>query len=61
MDPCEKVSKLLQCGKENMPDAVAGIMNNVENALDVCHCCIFLTKHTTFIFFAGATYKSSSQ
>jgi len=37
MDLCDKVSKLLQCGKENSPDAVAGLMNNLENAMTVSH------------------------
>jgi len=35
MDLCAKASKLLKCGEENSPDAVAGLMNNLENALTV--------------------------
>jgi hypothetical protein len=35
MDPCDKASKLLQCGKENSPEAVAGLMNNLENEMTV--------------------------
>jgi hypothetical protein len=35
MDACDKVTKLLQCGKDNSPEAVAGIMNNLENAITV--------------------------
>jgi hypothetical protein len=30
MDECDKASQLLQCGKENSPEAVAGLMNNLE-------------------------------
>jgi hypothetical protein len=35
MDPCDKASKLLQCGKENSPEAVAGLMSNLENEMTV--------------------------
>jgi hypothetical protein len=35
MDECDKVSSLLQCGKDNSPEAVAGIMDNLENAMMV--------------------------
>jgi len=35
MDPCDKVAKLLKCGKDNSPDAVAGLMQNLENAITV--------------------------
>jgi hypothetical protein len=35
MDPCDKVTKLLQCGKDNSPGAVSGLMNNLENAITV--------------------------
>jgi hypothetical protein len=35
MDACDKVSKLLQCGKDNSPDAVSGLMNNLENSITV--------------------------
>jgi len=37
MDACDKVSKMLQCGKENSPDAVASLMNNIENTLTVTY------------------------
>jgi hypothetical protein len=35
MDACDKVAKLLQCGKENSPEAVSGLMQNLENAMTV--------------------------
>jgi hypothetical protein len=41
MDACDKASKLLQCGKENAPEAVAGLMNNLENAMTVYYTILF--------------------
>jgi len=35
MDPCDKVSRLLKCGKDNSPEAVAGLMKNIENTITV--------------------------
>jgi hypothetical protein len=35
MDECDKVSSLLECGKDNSPDAVSGLMDNLENAMMV--------------------------
>jgi hypothetical protein len=35
MDACDKASKLLQCGKENSPEAVAGLMKNLEIEMNV--------------------------
>jgi len=35
MDACDKVSRLLKCGKDNSPEAVAGLMKNLENAITV--------------------------
>jgi len=35
MDACDKVSKLLECGKTNSPEAIVGLMNNLENAITV--------------------------
>jgi len=35
MDLCDKVSKMVQCGKDNSPEAVAQLMNNIENTLTV--------------------------
>jgi hypothetical protein len=35
MDPCDKMAKLLQCGKENSPEAMADLMNTLENAMTV--------------------------
>jgi len=35
MDACDKVSQLLKCGRENSPDLLIGLMNNLENAITV--------------------------
>jgi hypothetical protein len=35
MDACDKAAKLLQCGKENSPDAVSGLMQNLETSITV--------------------------
>jgi len=35
MDACDKVSRLLKCGKDNSPEAVSGLMKNLENTITV--------------------------
>jgi len=35
MDACDKASRLLKCGKDNSPDAVAGLMKILENTITV--------------------------
>jgi len=35
MDACDKVSRLLKCGKDNSPDIVSDLMKNMENAITV--------------------------
>jgi len=35
MDACDKVSKLLKCGQDNSPEAVSGLMKQLENAITV--------------------------
>jgi hypothetical protein len=35
MDACDKAAKLLQCGKENSPEAVSGLMQNLETSITV--------------------------
>jgi hypothetical protein len=35
MDACDKASKLLKCGQENSPEAVAGLMSKLENEMTV--------------------------
>jgi hypothetical protein len=35
MDACDKASKLLQCGKEKSPEAVAGLIKNMEIEMHV--------------------------
>jgi hypothetical protein len=47
MDACDKVSKLLQCGKDNSPDAVSGLMNNLEATITV-RCAQFPALSETF-------------
>jgi len=35
MDACDKVSRLLKCGKDNSPEIVNGLIKNLENGLSV--------------------------
>jgi len=35
MDACDKVSQLLKCGRENSPELLIELMNNLENAITV--------------------------
>ena len=35
MDACDKVSQLMKCGKENSPELLTGVMNNLENMIKV--------------------------
>jgi hypothetical protein len=54
MDVCDKVATMLQCGKDNSPEAVAGLMENLEQTLTVWQ---FLTeKCVSKYYFSGAAY-----
>jgi hypothetical protein len=33
MDICDRVSKLMECGNDNSPVAVNGIMKNLQNSM----------------------------
>lgn len=35
MDACDKAAKLIECGNENSPEALAGLVDNMENAFAV--------------------------
>jgi len=35
MDACDKASRLLKCGKDNSPEAVEGLMKQLENSIAV--------------------------
>jgi hypothetical protein len=35
MDLCDKVAGLMKCGQENSPEAIQGLMDNLENAMTV--------------------------
>jgi hypothetical protein len=35
MDECDKAAKLLQCGQENSPEAVTGLIKNLELEMNV--------------------------
>jgi hypothetical protein len=43
MDVCDKAAKLIECGNENSPEALAGLVDNMENAFAVLN-----FEHKTF-------------
>jgi hypothetical protein len=54
MDACDKAAQLLQCGKENSPDAVAGLMSNLENEITAVLLIIQIEALDDEIFFQEA-------
>jgi hypothetical protein len=54
MDVCDKAARLLQCGKENSPEAVVKLMENLENAMVVStgmdYLCLFYWHYKKLMF-----------
>jgi hypothetical protein len=44
MDACDKAAKLLQCGKENAPEAMNALMTSFENELNNVCLFVFLSR-----------------
>jgi hypothetical protein len=48
MDECDKAAEMLQCGKENSPEGVAALLNNLELAITVLLLMKFTKKKSNY-------------
>jgi hypothetical protein len=51
MDACDKVSGLVQCGKDNSPELISGLMSNIENSISVTNLSDDYIIFTNIMFF----------